>query len=173
MNMNLKKSFLPPLIIFCFFLIDGVLAALFSKTFYDGNFVLVPRLIVISFVMMSFYLPRNKMLLYAIIFGLLYDSYYSGVLGVYVALFPIIVYITEKLKKVLNPNVLVVGMVLIINLSMVEGALYLFYQVLGQNTMDVNSFLAERLGPTLLLNSAIFIFLYFPLKKTILKLTES
>ncbi|MGX7419425.1 rod shape-determining protein MreD [Carnobacterium gallinarum] len=173
MIINFKKSFLPPILLLVFFLIDGVLAALFSKTFYDGNYILVPRLIVIIFVLMSFYLPRNKVLVYAIVFGLLYDSYYSGILGVYVALFPIIVYITEKLKKVLNPNPLVVGMMLIINVSIIETVLYFFYQVLGVNTMDFNAFLAERMGPTLLLNSVIFIFLYYPLKKLISKLDET
>lgn len=173
MNVNFKKSFLPPILLFVFFLIDGVLAAIFSKTFYDGSYILIPRTIIMIFVLMSFYLPRNKVLVYAILFGLLYDSYYSGILGVYVALFPIVVYLTEKLRKVLNPNPLVVGMMLIINLSLVETVLYFFYQILGVNTMEVNAFLAERLGPTLLLNSVIFIFLYYPLKKLISNLGEA
>lgn len=172
MNSNLKSSILPPLILFVFFLLDGVLAALFSETLYGSDYILVPRLTVILLVMMSFYLPRNRMLVIAILFGLLFDSYYVGVLGIYVALFPIIVYITEKLTKVLHPNPIVVGMMFIIDLSLVETTLYFFYTILKETTMDFNTFMVERLGPTLLLNVVIFIFLYYPLQKLMMKLEK-
>ena len=112
------------------------------------------------------------MLVIAILFGLLFDSYYVGVLGIYVALFPIIVYITEKLTKVLHPNPIVVGMMFIIDLSLVETTLYFFYTILKETTMDFNTFMVERLGPTLLLNVVIFIFLYYPLQKLMMKLEK-
>jgi len=112
------------------------------------------------------------MLVYGIIFGLIYDSYYVGILGVYVLLFPLVVYLTEKMKKVLNPNPIVIGMMIIVNLSLIETYLYLFYQVLGYTTINWATFLADRLGPTLLLNLVLFIAVFYPLKKTIERIQE-
>lgn len=173
MNEQWKAKVFAPLLIFFGFLMDGLLSGVFSEQLYGGTGVMVPRLIVLIFILMSFYLPRNKMIFYAVIFGLLYDSYYVGILGIYVAAFPLIVYITEKLKRVLNPNPIVVGMMVIINLSLLEFILYEFYKVLSFTTLDTSTFMASRLGPTLLLNLVFFILVFYPLKKMILKMIEN
>lgn len=164
---NWKTTTLIPLIITFFFFLDGILSVIFSEQFLEGTKVMTPRLIVLVIILMSFYIPRSRMLVYSIIFGLIYDSYYVGILGVYVILFPLILYLTEKLKKVLNPNPIVIGMMVIVNLSLIETYLYLFYQVLGYITINWTTFLADRLGPTLLLNLVLFIVVFYPLKKMI------
>lgn len=105
------------------------------------------------------------MILFGILFGLLYDSYYVGILGLYASLFPIIIYLSDKMRKILNPNLLVLVMVLIIHLSLIETALYGFYSVIDVTTIDMSAFLANRLGPTLLLNTVLLLVLYYPLKK--------
>ena len=153
-------------------LVDGLISGIFSEYLYteNGN-VMVPRLIILILVMVSFYLPRNKMIIYAIIFGFLYDSYYVGVLGIYVAIFPLIVYVTDKLNQVLNPNPITIGMMVFINLSILETMLYWIYKILGFTMIDMNTFMAGRLGPTLLLNLVFFIVAFYPLKKAILKMT--
>ena len=132
---------------------------------------MAPRLIILVFVLLSFYLPRNKMILYGIIFGFLYDSYYVGVLGIYVAILPLIVYVTNSLKQFLNPNPITTGMILFINLSILETMLYWIYKILNFTTININTFMAGRLGPTLLLNLVFFIFAFYPLKKVIIKMT--
>ncbi|SIO07857.1 rod shape-determining protein MreD [Carnobacterium alterfunditum] len=169
---NWKTSTLIPLVITFFFLLDGILTVIFSEQFLEGTKVMTPRLIVLVLILMSFYIPRSRMLVYSIIFGLVYDSYYVGILGVYVLLFPLVVYLTEKMKKVLNPNPIVIGMMIIVNLSLIETYLYLFYQVLGYTTINWATFLADRLGPTLLLNLVLFIAVFYPLKKTIERIQE-
>lgn len=164
---NWKTSTLIPLVITFFFLLDGILTVIFSGQFFEGTKIMAPRLIILVLILMSFYIPKTRMLIYGVIFGLIYDSYYVGILGVYVLLFPLVVYLTEKMKKVLNPNPIVIGMMIIINLSLIEIYLYLFYQVLGYTTINWVTFLADRLGPTLLLNLVLFIAVFYPLKKTI------
>ncbi|MCM3512821.1 MAG: rod shape-determining protein MreD [Carnobacterium sp.] len=167
MRENWKTATLIPLLLAFFFLLDGVLTVVFSEYFLEGTKVMTPRLIILVLILMSFYIPRSKMLVYSLLFGLIYDSYYVGILGVYVLLFPLIIYLTEKLKKVLNPNPIVIGMMVIINLSLIETYLYLFYQVLGYTKINWTTFLADRLGPTLLLNLVLFIIVFYPLKKII------
>lgn len=172
MSEKWKINVFAPVLILFGLLVDGLISVIFSEYLYteNGN-VMVPRLIILILVLISFYLPRNKMILYAIIFGFLYDSYYVGVLGIYVAIFPLIVYVTDKLKQVLNPNPITIGMMFFINLSILETMLYWIYKILGFTVIDMNTFMAIRLGPTLLLNLVFFIVAFYPLKKVILKMT--
>ena len=167
-----KINVFAPMLILFGLLVDGLISGIFSEYLYteNGN-VMVPRLIILILVMVSFYLPRNKMIIYAIIFGFLYDSYYVGVLGIYVAIFPLIVYVTDRLNQVLNPNPITIGMMVFINLSILETMLYWIYKILGFTMIDMNTFMAGRLGPTLLLNLVFFIVAFYPLKKAILKMT--
>lgn len=172
MNGKFKTTIFAPMLIFFGLLFDGLISAVFSEYLYTENgSVMVPRLIILIFVLLSFYLPKNKMILYGIIFGFLYDSYYVGILGVYVAIFPLIVYVTNSLKQVLNPNPITIGMMIFINLTILETMLYWIYKILGFTIIDMNTFMAGRLGPTLLLNLVFFIFTFYPLKKLILKMT--
>ena len=167
-----KINVFSPMLILFGLLFDGLISGIFSEYLYteNGN-VMVPRLIILVLVMVSFYLPRNKMILYALIFGFLYDSYYVGILGIYVAIFPLIVYVTDKLNQVLNPNPITIGMMVFINLSILETMLYGIYKILGFTVINMNMFMAGRLGPTLLLNLVFFIVAFYPLKKAILKMT--
>ena len=167
-----KINVFAPMLILFGLLVDGLISGIFSEYLYteNGN-VMVPRLIILILVMVSFYLPRNKMIIYAIIFGFLDDSYYVGFLGIYVAIFPLIVYVTDKLNQVLNPNPITIGMMVFINLSILETMLYWIYKILGFTMIDMNTFMAGRLGPTLLLNLVFFIVAFYPLKKAILKMT--
>ena len=167
-----KINVFAPMLILFGLLFDGLISGIFSEYLYteNGN-VMVPRLIILVLVMVSFYLPRNKMILYALIFGFLYDSYYVGILGIYVAIFPLIVYVTDKLNQVLNPNPITIGMMVFINLSILETMLYGIYKILGFTVINMNMFMAGRLGPTLLLNLVFFIVAFYPLKKAILKMT--
>lgn len=147
-------------------LFDGTIASIFSTRLYTATSDMVPRLIIICIVLFSFYVDRKYMILFGILFGLLYDSYYVGILGLYTSLFPIIIYLSDKMRKILNPNLLVLVMIVIIHISLVETLLFGFYSVIDLTTIDIATFLANRLGPTLLLNSMFLLVLYYPLKKT-------
>lgn len=165
MTKNTRINLFVPLILLIALLFDGISASIFSTQLYTSTSDMIPRLTVICIVLFSFYIDRKYMILFGILFGLLYDSYYVGILGLYASLFPIIIYLSDKMRKILNPNLLVLVMVLIIHLSLIETALYGFYSVIDVTTIDMSAFLANRLGPTLLLNTVLLLVLYYPLKK--------
>lgn len=154
-----------PLTLLTALLFDGIIASVFSTQLYTATSDMVPRLIIICIILFSFYVDRKYMIFFGILFGLLYDSYYVGILGLYTSLFPIIIYLSDKMRKILNPNLLVLVMILIIHISLVETLLYGFYSVIDLTAIDFSLFLANRLGPTLLLNSIFLLVLYYPVKK--------
>lgn len=166
MTKKARINLFVPLTFLIALLFDGVIASIFSTQLYTATSDMVPRLIIICIVLFSFYVDRNYMILFGILFGLLYDSYYVGILGLYTSLFPIIIYLSDKMRKILNPNLLVLVMIVIIHISLVETLLFGFYSVIDLTTIDIATFLANRLGPTLLLNSIFLLVLYYPLKKT-------
>lgn len=161
-----------PLILLVAMLLDGVVATIFSSQLYTATTDTVSRLVLVCVVLLSFYVDRNHMILFGIIFGLLYDSYYVGILGLYTSLFPIVIYLCDKMKKIFNPNILVLILVFIIQLSLAEFLLFGFYTVIDMSMIDMATFLANRLGPTLLLNGIYLLLLYFPLKKAATELTR-
>lgn len=161
-----------PLTLLIALLFDGIIASVFSTQLYTSTSDMVSRLIVICIVLFSFYVDRKDMILFGILFGLLYDSYYVGILGPYTSLFPIIIYLSDKIRKILNPNLLVLVMIVIIHLSLIETLLFGFYSVIDLTTTDISTFLANRLGPTLLLNSIFLLVLYYPLKKTAIAIMQ-
>lgn len=154
-----------PLTLFIALLLDGVIASVFSAQMYTATSDMVPRLIIVCTIIFAFYIDRSYMILFGILLGLLYDSYYVGILGIYTSLLPAMIYLSDKLKKILNPNLLVLIMITILQLSLTEFLLYGFYMVIDLATVDVTTFLANRLGPTLLLNTLLLVVLYYPLKK--------
>lgn len=164
-----------PLLLIVFFLLDGILSETFSTALHTSDYYMTPRLIVILLAMLAFFLPRRQIMIYAIIFGLFYDIYYTDILGLHIALFPVIVYINEKMKKLLGDSAFVIGMMLIINISLLESGLYLFYRAVPSfsSNIDVSQFLSGRLGPTLMLNIVLFIVLYYPIRKIIDKTTQN
>ena len=73
------------------FLADGVLTNHFSKLFLFSGYSLTPRMIIIAVVLLNFMIDQKSMFWFTVVAGFLVDSYYSGVLGVYMALFAVIV----------------------------------------------------------------------------------
>lgn len=165
MTKNTRINLFVPMVLLLSLMLDGVVSALFSNVLFTTTTDTISRLIVICIVMLSFYVDRNHMILFGIIFGFLYDSYYTGILGIYISLFPIVIYLCDKMKRTFNPNVFVLILILIIQVSLMEFLLYGFYVVMDLAMVEMSSFLANRLGPTLLLNSIYMLVLYYPLKK--------
>lgn len=167
-----RKTILPLLILSFSLLLDGALTGIF-QTQLSGDFgYMIPRVIVLSFLMLSFYLPTSQLIILSLVFGLLFDSYYSGILGIYAAAFTIMVYGVSKVRKIFYPNMAMIGLVGVIAMSMVEFFVFLTYRLINLVNMDFSHFAARRLGPTLLLNGCLYLVLYYPLKKMIVSIED-
>ena len=146
-------------------LLDGTLSFVFSSHLYSAMQTSVPRLILLCLLMLTYYVPRNKLIFFGILFGLLYDSYYIGILGIYIVIFPITIYCIDRMKQFLPSNGFVIGMMSIVTITLMEFILYGFYIMLDMTSINLSIFLAKRLGPTIWLNIILFILLYYPLKQ--------
>ncbi len=122
--------------------------------------------------LISFFYDRNKALLYAIIFGLLFDIIYTDIIGVYMFSFPLIVYVISLSMKVLHRNLIVVFFVVLVGISLLEGFIFGILYLVNVAHLDWNQFLYDRLFPTLVLNGVFLIVIYYPMKKFLLSVEK-
>lgn len=173
MNNSIRKNVLLSLVLTGALLFDGAVSAFFQPQLIRSFGTMVPRLTIIVLLMYSFYLPPKQVVYFSLVFGFVYDSYYSGVLGLYTAYFTIMTSSVSQIKNIFFPNMFMIGMVGMISLSAVETFVYITYQVISVTNLTMMEFMAQRLGATLILNALFFIVFYYPLKKFLSHVLES
>ncbi|MGE6259566.1 rod shape-determining protein MreD [Heyndrickxia sporothermodurans] len=159
------KRIVLPLILSVCFIAESIFVQYFPHNAFDGKYIIVPHFLLVVLQLMGIYYIRNRTLLYAFIFGLLFDISYTGILGVYLFLFPLTIYITSKLMKFLQSNIFIAVIVTLFNVALVEFLVYELNILIHQVTMTTMDFLNIRLVPTLILNLIFFVIFSYPIKK--------
>lgn len=164
-NRTLNHAYLIPLLMFLALLSDGIVMNLFSGQFINQNYVLTPRLLLLVLVLSTSFFPKQPVFLYSLLFGIIYDSYYSGIIGLYAAGLATFIYLFKKTQNhlVISPGVVV----LIYGASLIylEVFIYGMYRFIGMIDLSFMRFLSEKLGPTLLLNLVFLVIFYYPFYK--------
>ncbi|MET3697391.1 rod shape-determining protein MreD [Bacillus oleivorans] len=162
----MRKILLPSLTL-SVFLFESFYVLFFSK-FYE--WILVPRfLFCVLFFIVLFY-SRSQGFIYAVVFGLIYDVVHTEVLGVYLTLFPLLCYLMDRLMKIFHHHLIIIIFVTLLGMTGLEFFVYELNVLLQVTDMNMESFVQQRLLPTIYMNG-VFLFLFsFPLKKFLLYL---
>lgn len=153
------KNFLLPVIFAIIFVLESVFVGLLPQFGYKAEGVFVPHFLFIALLFSSIFVNRNLTLIYAVIFGFLYDLFYTGLLGVYAYLFPLTIYIISLLMKSLQQNTIILISVGMLAITFLEFIVYGIVVVVQQSSMPMEMFLQQRLFATYLLN-LIFLVLF-------------
>lgn len=164
-NRKLSHTYIIPLIIFLGLILDGIIMNVFSSQLIDGNYVLVPRLMMVLLIILSLLFPKQPLFFYALVFGVIYDSYYVGLLGIYTAGLVSCIYLLKRVQQYVPLTPLFLLLVYFLSLSYIEIFSFTTYTILSLVEMSFFQFLITRLAPTLLLNTFFLVFTYFPLRK--------
>ncbi|MGE8206084.1 rod shape-determining protein MreD [Heyndrickxia sp. NPDC080065] len=159
----MKRIVLPLLVSLCFFS-ESLFVQFFPRDVFGGRFIIAPHFLLVMLLLMGIYYLRNQTYLYAFIFGLIFDITNTGIMGVYLFLFPLAVYITSKMMKVLQSNILIAAFVTIFNVAVVEFLVYGLNILINHVTIPMVNFINLRLGPTLIASLVFFIIFSYPLK---------
>lgn len=160
-----RRIYWVPLVMIVMFLLDGVVMNHFSPLLIESGYTLMPRMVIITLVMLTFWIDNPRMFWFAVIVGLMYDSYYSGILGVYMAIFAAIVRFAWVIRGRMSLNPFTLGVALVVLLSLTEVSVYGVYHIQGFTAMPWRDFLVQRLTSSIVLNLVLYYILYFPLKK--------
>ncbi|MCJ8006980.1 rod shape-determining protein MreD [Lederbergia wuyishanensis] len=163
----MKRLILPFLLTLCFY-IESIFVDFLPPGSFGVDWILVPHFLIVLFILMGIFYFRNRTLIYAAIFGLLFDIYYTEVIGIYLVLFPVAVYVASKIVKLIFSNIFTAFIITIICISLVETIVYGMNIFVLQKSMDLNEFAMNRLVPTLILNAVFFLIVYYPFNKLLL-----
>lgn len=158
----MKRLYIP-LLLFLLIVVEGV--ALDLLPFKITNTMIVPHFVLVFLLLVTvFYDKENtySALLYSIVFGLLIDVVYTGVLGVYMFTYAIVIYIIRKLKVLMHTNFSVTIFLGFIAISIAELFIYIIYSAIDLTSMSWLPFLLHRLLPTVLAN-LIFLMMLYPI----------
>lgn len=161
MKKNTYLKYFAGAFFFLMMLLDGQLTRLLERWTQD-NYIASAHLLLIAFLCGARYLPKNYLIITALIIGCLYDLYYIGIIGIYAVAFPMIVWIMYILNKTLYQNIFTMffGMIIFVTgLEMVTLGIQLLFKIATVNT---SFFVSRFLAPTLLLNIILFVILVIP-----------
>lgn len=158
------KAFLPLIISFCF-IFESVFVELLPEQFFYNTRILVPHFLIVAIMFTAIYGTKKIGLLYGFIFGLLFDIVYTEIIGIYLFLIPLVVYIISWIMKRLQSNIVLVSLIALVGVALLEFGVYGMNLIIGHTSMGVTSFVDNRLVPTLLLNAIFIVLVAFPLKK--------
>ncbi|WP_100331720.1 rod shape-determining protein MreD [Bacillus xiapuensis] len=159
----MKRLFLP-LFMTALFYSDSLFMLWFPDHAFDGQYVITPHFFAVGLLLMSIFFDRNTAIKYGFIFGFLFDIFYTGILGAYMFFLPLLVYITSKLVKALQNNVLIVAFIVMFGLFLLEFVMFQLNVLVQRTELTVPDFLSIRLWPTLTLNLLFYLIFVIPIK---------
>lgn len=174
---NSTKHYLGAFILwFGLLFLDGILSHQFESFFYSNQTSLnmIPRTLLMGIVMTVLLLPeKGGWLVLSLIIGFIYDSFYTGILGVYTFLFPAIVYLLLYIRVSIPHNALFTGLIEILSLTILESGVWMINAFLGLTRIGFVDFIAGTLWATVLLNIGLLLILYLPLKHLLVKMART
>lgn len=167
------RKFLLPLLLLLFFILESIFVELMPPKVFGNEYILVPHFLIIAIILLTVYGPKNYGVLYGFLFGLWFDIVYTEIMGIYLCLFPLVAYISYKLMKVLQSNIVMVTFISILGVALVELGAYEMNVLINRTGMTFATFSMDRLIPTLILNLIFIILTIYPFKKHFEKLVMS
>lgn len=157
------KRLLLPLILFLFVVLEGVALELLPAKLVMGDFLIIPHWVLVFLVFLAiFYDHENTYysVLYGLIFGLLIDVVYTGILGVYMFSYGFVIYLVHGLKKLLHDNVYVTLILGLAGIALADIFINFIYTMVGLTDAAWTDYFLYRLLPTVILNLVFLLVLY-------------
>lgn len=161
-----KMRYFFPIGLFLALILDGSLSHLFSAQFFSTTISVESRLVLLWLVM-TICTCGDKVKhigLWTAVAGLFFDMFYTGIIGVYVLILPVMVIFTRWIAQYFAPSFLVTIMIYLIDVTVMTVLSYGIYSFWMTNGSLV-AMVAQTLGPTLAFNLAAFVVLYYPLDR--------
>src|SRR5690625_2461863 len=152
-----------PLIVFVLLVLEGVALELLPHSLVSGDLLIVPHWVLIYLIFIAiFYDVKNTSysVIYAVVFGLLIDSVYVGVLGVYMFSYGISVYIIKRMTRFLQENVFTAVLFGVVGMIIAEFLINIIFLVVVIVDFTCKTYFVYRFFLTLFANLLFIIILY-------------
>lgn len=169
---KLKWTF--AVITFILLFLDGTLFSNMAGLLTKGQNHIMPMLLVIWFVYavlfeLDLYLPIYR---WTFVAGLVYDTFYFGVIGGFTVGLPLMVWISKQLRYYLSDSIISLFMIIILSITSLQIFTYVAAMIAGLDVGSAASYVVHTFTPSLALNVLIAIILYVPMRALFRKLNE-
>lgn len=163
---NSRMKYLFPIGLFIALFLDGSLSLAWAPWMFTDHVSIESRLVLLWLVMAVGYGEDIKhIMLWATLAGIVFDLYYTGILGVMTVILPITVYLTRVMFQYFARSFLVVFLIYLVDILIITFLFYWSNLLSGFTSTDLVEFIVRTMGPTLLYNMVAFVLLFLPLKK--------
>lgn len=158
------RKFLLPLLFLFLFILESLFVEFLPAKIFGFERIFVPHFLFIAILFLTIFVGRKQGIIYAAIFGLLFDIVYVEIIGIYLFLYPFISYLIYKLLQVFQANIITAFLATLLGISLLEVGVYEMNYLIHVTDLDFMGFINLRFYPTLLLNAAITLLAAYPLK---------
>lgn len=166
MERKLHRRWLILILLLAGFFLDGSFSLVFSQSLFAGDLQIAPQLILMATVLTTFMAPDEPWLFWLFLFtGLLYDLFYTGLIGQYTLIIPVVYLVTRYLLAYFQSKFvyrLAADVIAVLLAQVILYALALFFGLSNQNGFE---FISNVLAPTILFNIVLFGICYWPSQK--------
>lgn len=162
-----RLKYVFPLGLFIALFLDGSFSKIFAPLMFSYPYSMSSQLVMLWLVL-SFFFEENiqiPLVWFAVFAGAVVDLYYSGILGLFIFLYPLIVMVTRALDRLMDRNFLNMILIFFIDLVVFELLNYLAYRIVGVIQQGFGDFLVDNLAPTLALNLVYFVIFFWPVNR--------
>ncbi|MBL1228656.1 rod shape-determining protein MreD [Enterococcus sp. BWB1-3] len=159
-----KVKYYAPFILFFLMLTDGQLT-MWAENLVDNVYFPSAHFLLLAYVTMIPNLTKRYVIISSVILGLICDSYYIGVLGIYTVALTVTVVLMYTFQKVLDTNIPTAFFGMVIFVTCYELISVVLQMIFRLSNVGPIIFITRTLGPTLLFNMLLFVLFYYPLKK--------
>lgn len=161
------SRYIIPLICLFLLVMQGMAMSMLPSRLVYSDLLMTPHWTLIFLIIVAIFYDRDdtyKAVWYGLAFGLLIDVVYTGVLGVYMVTYTLVIYVIHGLNKLVHANFLAASILAIIGVAFADTLLYITYSFVQITSMTWGEYALLRFLPTLAANMIFFILLY-PLVK--------
>ena len=159
------KKFILPLLFIFLFVFESIFIEFLPLKMFGNEVILVPRFLMVAILFFTIFGDVKQGIFTGFIIGFLFDVVYTGILGIYLVLFPAIAFLVSKIMKALQANVVILTFVSALAIALLEFAVYQMNIFIKITNMEFLMFVEKRLLPTLILNLILTIIIGYPLKR--------
>jgi len=163
------------LILFSLLVIEGIAIDLLPLRLLETEILIVPHWLFMFLIVVAIFFDKSHTfyaVAYSIVFGILIDIVYADILGVYMFVYAVSVYIAQMLKRLFITNFLVSCIIAMVTISLVEIQIYIVYSFVGTIDLSFMFFMTHRLLPTVVANLLFFLLVYFIFSKRLVRWSD-
>ncbi|WP_079530410.1 rod shape-determining protein MreD [Halobacillus hunanensis] len=157
------RRYIIPAVLFILLAIQGMAMSLLPANIVYSDLLVTPHWVLCFIVIIAIFYDKDHTyhaIWYGMIFGLLIDVVYTGVLGVYMATYAMTAYVLHGLKELVHANFIVASLLAILSVALADTMLYMIYSFVQVTTISWGNYATSRLLPTVAGNMIFFIILY-------------